>query len=155
MGKLTVGVYAVIILVMIVAMEYGIFQRVYTHQLSVEESVSETFVVISAIEAKQLIDINSRKLTILDVRSVDEYEKEHIKGAIDIPLQWLQDGGVDQLNKDNAILVYSKSGIRSVQAGQFLINNGFSRVYIIEGGIFAWKNEGFTTVIKSGGCGCR
>lgn len=80
---------------------------------------------------------------ILDVRSFLEYQKDgHIKGANLIPVQvfrfiWL--AGL----KDKTVLVYCRSGNRSVVASKMLEQMGLKHVYNLKGGILEWKAKNF------------
>lgn len=90
------------------------------------------------INYKQLINMKkeSSRIIILDVRSVQEYIEGHINGAILIPLFEL-DQKAEQLLKDKkqTIIVYCKSGIRSIKAIEILIKKGYTNLYNLDGGI--------------------
>jgi rhodanese-related sulfurtransferase len=92
---------------------------------------------VTVDEAQQLIQQHG-DLIILDVRTQQEYDSGYIPNAILIPVGEL-DGRLGELDKAKAILVYCKSGVRSAQASQILIDNEFSEVYNFEGGIVAWQ----------------
>ncbi len=84
-----------------------------------------------------------KDVVVLDVRTYEEYKNDgHIKGAILIPLNQLKDK-IDELKqyKDKKIIVYCRSGNRSVMASRILSNLGF-KVFNMDGGINAWKEEG-------------
>lgn len=55
--------------------------------------------------------IEENNYTIVDVRTKEEYEESHIKGAINIPYDQID--RTIELDKDKTILVYCKSGRRS------------------------------------------
>lgn len=94
--------------------------------------------VITAELAKQMIDTNSN-LTILDVRTLDEYNSGHIKDAILLPYDEVPEKSKQLLpDKDTVILVYCRSGRRSALAAQSLSELGYSKVYDF-GGILDWK----------------
>jgi rhodanese-related sulfurtransferase/cytochrome oxidase Cu insertion factor (SCO1/SenC/PrrC family) len=97
------------------------------------------FVTISALDAKELIDSNP-DIVILDVRTPSEYGEERLEGALNLPLQELQER-IGELDKNSIILAYCKTGIRSAQASQILVDNGFINIYNMDGGITEWKNE--------------
>jgi rhodanese-related sulfurtransferase len=63
----------------------------------------------------------------------------------DIPANEL-DIKLKELPKDRSILVYCRSGSRSVAASTILVNNGFPQVYNMQGGITEWMNAGYETV---------
>ena len=61
---------------------------------------------------------------ILDVRTPAEFQGGHIKGAINIPLQTLNQG-LKKLKKDQIIITCCASGMRSSSAKSILKSNGF------------------------------
>jgi rhodanese-related sulfurtransferase len=50
------------------------------------------------------------------------------------------------LSKNQMIIVYCSIGVRSENIGERLINEGYSKVYNLYGGIFEWKNNGYSVV---------
>lgn len=70
----------------------------------------------------------SKKL-IIDVRSAEEYEEKHKEGAINIPVQDLDNSGfIQELHKDTPIQVYCHSGGRAEMAKNILEFRGFTNV---------------------------
>ncbi|MCX4365353.1 MAG: rhodanese-like domain-containing protein [Bacilli bacterium] len=67
---------------------------------------------------------------IVDVRTKEEYEEEHIKDAINIPLDEIDEN--ISLDKSKTILVYCRSGARSEKAFAKLLNLGYD-VYNLGG----------------------
>ncbi|MCW3991275.1 MAG: rhodanese-like domain-containing protein [Candidatus Bathyarchaeota archaeon] len=106
---------------------------------------------ITVEQAKDLFQ-NINLSTVLDVRTVQEFDRGHIEGAINIPVDELQDR-LEELDRSDDILVYCKSGIRSSQAVKILAENGFSMVYNMLGGIEAWIQAEYplTRCIPCGG----
>lgn len=97
---------------------------------------------ISAEEAKKRMDSDS-KVILLDVRTQEEYDDKHIKGAILIPNEEIHtDADIAERlpDKDAEILVYCRSGSRSQQAAKKLIQAGYTNVYDF-GGIIDWTYE--------------
>ena len=76
---------------------------------------------------------------LLDVRTQDEYNEVHIDGATLISVYELE-GRISEIEqyKDTPVLVYCRSGNRSIVASQILIENGFMNVTDLQGGISAW-----------------
>lgn len=71
---------------------------------------------------------------ILDVRTEEEYQTGHIKGAINIPLHAIDGTVVARLKDYNQkIIVYCESGNRSVQASAKLASIGYKNIYEIGG----------------------
>lgn len=82
------------------------------------------------------------EITLLDVRTPEEFAPEHIAGATLIPVQVLSENLSKLSNvKDKKIIVYCHSGSRSVAASRILAKNGFVPLNIT-GGITAWKSQG-------------
>jgi rhodanese-related sulfurtransferase len=103
-------------------------------------SCSATYKNVTATEAQQLVREKSN-LIILDVRTQAEYDSGYIPNALLIPVDELADR-LGELDMTKPILVYSQNGVRSAQASQIVVDNGFSRVYNLEGGIIAWQKAG-------------
>jgi rhodanese-related sulfurtransferase len=84
-------------------------------------------------------------LVVLDVRTVAEYEEGHISGALNIPVQELEER-LSELDSSVEYLVYCRTGNRSSVAVQVLMAGGFDRVYHMSRGITAWVDAGYPVV---------
>lgn len=93
---------------------------------------------VTSLEAKELINKNSNAI-ILDVRTKGEYLNGHIPGAQLISLNLLPDD-IDDLEdyKNNPIIVYCASGVRSKAAVNILLENGFSDIHHLYKGFYSW-----------------
>jgi len=94
---------------------------------------------ISVRELKQKMDARI-PFTLIDVREPFEYDIARINGAKLIPLGDIGER-VDELSRDEKIIVHCKTGRRSAQAVGFLRRSGFTDVYNLAGGITAWSDE--------------
>lgn len=66
---------------------------------------------------------------IIDVRSKLEYKMGHVKDALNIPVQSLSDSPkLNNISKDDEIIVYCASGARSAMAAQLLTASGYKNV---------------------------
>ena len=93
---------------------------------------------LSMREAQQVLEHNS-EITLLDVRTHDEYRQGHIPGSINIPLDRLQHGLSTFLPEKNAqVFVYCLSGARSQSACAIMARSGYAHVTNI-GGIMSWQ----------------
>jgi rhodanese-related sulfurtransferase len=119
--------------------------------LASPSSPTSSYIELSVDEAKRLIQ-EEPGLVILDVRTKEEYESAHLPKAILIPISELNArvGELSQYKRKN-ILVYCQTGIRSAKASQILVEQGFTSVYNLTGGIAAWT-EAQGKVITPG-CG--
>ncbi len=76
---------------------------------------------------------------LLDVRTQQEYYKEHVRGSRWIPMDQLP-YRLHELNKNKVIFAcFCRTGHRSFKACEFLRDNGFENLYNVKGGIEAWK----------------
>lgn len=95
---------------------------------------------ISAADAKARMD-SGDEIIVLDVRTQEEYDAGHIKGAILVPNETIIDKQPKLLpDLDAEILVYCRSGNRSAQAAKKLLAIGYTNV-VDFGGIIDWPYE--------------
>lgn len=81
---------------------------------------------------------------ILDVRTPDEFESEHINNAKNV--NWNSDdfeAKAASYDKSKPVFVYCLSGGRSKKAAAKLKELGFNTVYELDGGFLNWNEEGF------------
>ncbi len=81
---------------------------------------------------------------VLDVRTQPEWDEYHVEGATLIPLDELPNR-LNELPKDQKIVVVCRSGNRSSVATQILRENGFQATSIA-GGLNAWLAAGYPVV---------
>ncbi|GJL62668.1 MAG: hypothetical protein NPIRA04_13220 [Nitrospirales bacterium] len=79
-------------------------------------------------------------LFILDVREPHEYSMAKIEGSVLIPLGTLPTS-LEQLDPNKEIVALCHKGMRSADAMGFLLQQGFSNVKNLVGGIDAWSVE--------------
>lgn len=90
------------------------------------------------IDFKQAKEILEREdVLLLDVRTEEEYVTGHIPNSTLIPLDELEERLNELKQKDKMIIVYCKSGRRSVIACEILIKEGYTNVYNL-GGVVDW-----------------
>ena len=97
----------------------------------------EKFHRISQSEAYKMM--KNQDVAVIDVREPEEYQSGHIPGARLIPLSSLASLRCD-LPKDQTLLIYCRSGHRSVQAAKQFVKMGYQNVYEF-GGIMTWPYE--------------
>ncbi|HEU5238499.1 MAG TPA: molybdopterin-synthase adenylyltransferase MoeB [Pyrinomonadaceae bacterium] len=94
---------------------------------------------ISPHELKQRMDAGE-PFELIDVREPFEYEIARIEGAKLIPLGEIAQR-LDDLEREQPIIVHCHSGKRSAQAVRLLQQRGFAKVYNLGGGIDAWSEQ--------------
>lgn len=101
------------------------------------------FANFESIDAKQAIALldKDENVTLLDVRTIGEYKGGHLRNATLIPVEELrQNLGMLKQDKNKQIIVYCKTGSRSVSASRILEENGFTPLNV-KGGIIRLKAE--------------
>ncbi len=104
------------------------------------EGFGRQYLQITMDEAQRLIEEGFGG-AILDVRRPDEYAEGHIPGAINVPNEDIQ-AGLEEIEyfRNIPLLIYCRSGNRSKQAAQKLVDDGCA--YVAEfGGIIDWPGE--------------
>ena len=95
--------------------------------------------VISPKELKTRLD-KGDNLVLLDVREDWEYSLAKIDGSILVPLGTLPQS-LTRLNRESEIIAICHHGMRSADATNFLLQQGFPNVKNLVGGIDAWSTQ--------------
>jgi len=82
---------------------------------------------VSSSKARELLAKNA---LVIDVRSSDEFATDHVKGAVNLPLEQVQRriASIEE-NHSRPILVHCLSGTRSAMACRILRGLGYSEVH--------------------------
>ena len=102
---------------------------------------SQKIKTISGIEFQKKVN-NNEKVQLIDVRSPEEFNGEHLNNAVNI--NWSNpdfESKIKLLNKNKPIFVYCKAGGRSIKAAAKLAELGFIEIYNLGGGILSWNSE--------------
>jgi len=87
------------------------------------------------INQEELKKMVSKGAILIDVRSPQEYQEGHLKGALSIPEYELAKRCEKELeNKNTTIVVYCSSGSRSKKAQKQLVKLGYINVYNLYNG---------------------
>lgn len=107
-----------------------------------QEGENKTMNSYQTITASQALEkMQNEEVTILDVRTAQEYQQGHIPNAILLPYDQInQQAETILLDKEAMILVYCRSGRRSSIAAQALAELGYQHIYDF-GGIQSWTGE--------------
>jgi phage shock protein E len=74
-----------------------------------------------------LTDLINKGAFLVDVRTISEFASGSVKGAVNIPLDTVNNQLAKFKNKPH-IIVFCQSGMRSSQAASILKQNGFTNV---------------------------
>jgi NADPH-dependent 2,4-dienoyl-CoA reductase/sulfur reductase-like enzyme/rhodanese-related sulfurtransferase len=83
--------------------------------------------------------LEGKKATWIDLRDVFSYEKAHVEGAINLPLEVLS-SSMASLDPNSLILVYDQTGKKGHQALRTLVGAGFTNVINVSGGFISLSN---------------
>ena len=98
------------------------------------------------IDAEGLRDLMKGDHVLVDVRTDREVmERGVIPGALHIPLHTLP-SRLPDIAQDRPVVLYCQSGVRSMQAGGYLVQNGWDDVYNLVGGFADWSARGLPVV---------
>lgn len=76
---------------------------------------------------------------IIDVRTPEEFNEGHIKGAKNIPLDTIP-ASVDSFNDEDEYIIICKRGGRALQAAEYLDNEHLN-ITVVDQGMDDWKGE--------------
>ena len=83
--------------------------------------------------------INRENALVIDVSSLQDFEKGHVPGARHVAMSQFDAENKDLVKaKERPVAIYDRGGQMSGTAAQRLVKAGFSRVYWLEGGLAAW-----------------
>ena len=80
---------------------------------------------------------SKQEFLLLDVRKDQEVMVSKINNSIHIPMNEIP-SRLNEIDKNKEIIVQCKSGKRSAKVCEFLMQNGYSNVKNLAGGILAW-----------------
>lgn len=78
---------------------------------------------------------------LIDVRTPSEFDSGHIAGAVNIPLDQLENR-LAEIPQSQDVVIYCRSGNRSAQAANILASEGYSSIYDL-GGTIQWTRAGY------------
>jgi rhodanese-related sulfurtransferase len=93
---------------------------------------------LGTAEAIQIV--NQRDGIFLDIREPAEFKKEHIAESMSLPLSTLEANIAKLKDPEQPIILVCASGQRARTAAKQLRGKGFSNIYVLTGGLNAWKD---------------
>lgn len=82
-----------------------------------------------------------RPAFLLDIREADEFRTVRVPGSLFVPMSTLG-ARLQEIPADRPVLVLCAAGSRSQQVAGYLLDNGFTDVGSVAGGINAWERLG-------------
>ena len=98
---------------------------------------------INVISDTQFIEIQDTHYILVDVRTIEEYESGHIQDAVnfDFYSESFQKE-ILSLDKSSSIILYCRTQNRSTKTANYLKENGYKEITVLEGGITSWVKNG-------------
>ena len=95
---------------------------------------------ITDIDWNKALEMSKAGAVLIDVRTPAEVAEGMAPGAINIPLQEIEQR-LSEFSKDKDLLIYCRSGKRSMAASNFLIEHGYEKVFNVVGGFLAFPKQ--------------
>ena len=99
-----------------------------------------TEATITDVDWNKALEMSKAGAMLIDVRTPSEVAEGMAPGAVNIPLQEIQQR-LAEFPKDKDLLIYCRSGKRSMAASNFLIENGYEKVFNVVGGFLAFPKQ--------------
>jgi adenylyltransferase/sulfurtransferase len=111
----------------------------------VEQGIRE----VDVDEARELL-AGDEPPVLVDTREPAEWSQGHLEGATLVqPVTVAERIGEVAPDRDRPVLLYCRSGVRSMKAAKTLKELGYARPINVAGGILAWEERGFPTIVPS------
>jgi len=117
-----------------------------TESVNTESTSQTTSTSVITLSAQEFAS-KSITGTVLDVRTEGEVAQGKIEGAVEIDFysaDFLDQ--VSQISKDQEVYLYCAVGARSEEAARMLLQQGYTKVYHLQGGIQGWVQQGLPVV---------
>lgn len=98
---------------------------------------------ISVISDAQFTEIQDTDYILVDVRTAEEYESGHIQDAVNFDFYSKSfQNDILSLDKSASIVLYCITQNRSTKTANYLKENGYKEITVLEGGITSWVKNG-------------
>lgn len=139
-----------IIIVMLLGLTLtGLSQKPENYDEELTAMYKNTVPLITPEKLAEKLETDSN-IVLLDSREIGEYKVSHIDGAKFIGFNDFKMKSVEDIPKDAQIIVYCSLGVRSELIAEKLIEDGYTNVENLYGGIFEWVYDDFEIVDKKG-----
>jgi rhodanese-related sulfurtransferase len=102
---------------------------------------------LSPLTPREIADrLSRREITLVDIREPDEFAREHIDGAVSLPLSKLEQAHLNLAPARNVVF-HCGSGARTSSACSRLLAIADGSASVMDGGLNAWKREGLPTQV--------
>ena len=95
---------------------------------------------VTPLETAAMIRDQGTSVVVLDVREDEELAVASLDGVVHIPMQQIPER-LDTLDRSKTIIVMCHAGGRSAMVADFLLQQGFTAIFNMTGGIQRWSEE--------------
>lgn len=93
---------------------------------------------VECINTQQANELQLQGARLVDIRDRRSFELAHVQGSFHLTNETINKL-LDETDLEQPVMVLCYHGISSKGAAEFLFNQGFSKVYSIDGGFEAWR----------------
>jgi rhodanese-related sulfurtransferase len=107
--------------------------------------------VVQKVPTEQVLEWigEGKRVIFVDARESQEFDEEHIPGAINLSLRELENADPQQFGQPDLIVAYCMKDFRGYEVAKALKRAGFPQSAILrEYGIAGWKKQGLPTVVR-------
>ena len=103
------------------------------------QTENKRFELLPYIDFKNKIELT--KVRLIDVRTPMEFSQGNINGSVNVDFKNEEEffNYFNELDKSEPVFLYCRSGNRSKNSAEKLINLGFLKIYDLEGGFIEWN----------------
>lgn len=110
--------------------------------LSIFIACNSSSIEVNSVNDVSQIDFTKQDVVLLDVRSVEEFNKGHIPNAINIDFNAADfESEIEKLDPSKTYYIYCKSGVRSTKACRVLEAKGFDKIVNLSDGYKNYKGN--------------
>ncbi|WP_170970951.1 rhodanese-like domain-containing protein [Ilyomonas limi] len=88
-----------------------------------------------------MLQQTNASVKMVDIRAIEEYEKQHIPRVMNIPAEHLNDNLIVFDREDIIVCICTHGKERSQQAAELLYHQGFKNTFYLLGGTAGWLNQ--------------
>jgi len=110
--------------------------------ISFKQKTYDDIQIVTPEEMKELMLLEDVQL--IDIRTPKEYKEGYIEGFQNIDfMSKTFDEDIEKLDKTKPVLLYCRTGRRTANCSEKLVEKGFVKIYDLKGGVTQWKFSGF------------
>ncbi len=145
MHKRPVHPWILLLVVAVLALSSCRAPATTTLEATAAPTQAQTATLPSELDVSKVQELHAAgEIIIIDVREEAEFKDGHIPGAQLIPLGQLANR-LGEVPRDETVVVVCRSGNRSAQAHRLLLDEGFTNVHNMKGGMLDWVAAGYDT----------